>query len=69
MEPGAGLVDRTQALGLVVRTSDDQDQRVVRLSLSPKGADLLRALSARHIEELERLAPLLGPLLTETGGA
>ena len=60
-----GLVDRTQALGLVVRLPDEQDQRVVRLGLTEVGAERLRALSARHVEELQRMGPLLEGVLDE----
>ena len=60
-----GLVDRTQALGLVVRRPDPEDQRVVRLGLTEVGAERLRALSARHVEELQRLGPLLEAVRSE----
>lgn len=50
-----GLVDRAEAAGLVCRHTDAQDQRVVRLSLTPLGARLLEQLSRRHLEELDRL--------------
>jgi len=60
-QTAVGLVDRTQALGLVVRLPDDTDQRVVRLRLTEVGADRLRALSTRHLEELQRIGPLLDP--------
>lgn len=51
-----GLVDRAEAAGLVSRTRDDEDHRVVRLELTPSGAERLEALSALHLEELKRLA-------------
>jgi uncharacterized protein YeaO (DUF488 family) len=55
-----GLVDRADGAGLVSRTrDDDEDHRVVRLHLTESGADRLEALSALHLEELERLAPQL----------
>jgi len=54
-----GLIDRADAAGLVERTRDDRDHRVVRLRLSAAGAQRLEALSALHIEELERLAARL----------
>jgi len=50
-----GLVDRAEAAGLVGRTRDDDDRRVVRLHLTPDGADRLEGLSATHLEELARL--------------
>ena len=51
-----GLVDRADAGGLVIRTRDSDDHRVVRLSLSRTGERRLQALSAVHLEELQRLA-------------
>lgn len=51
-----GLVDRADAAGLVTRTRDPEDHRVVRLQLTKAGAERLEALSALHLEELERLA-------------
>jgi DNA-binding MarR family transcriptional regulator len=61
------LVDRTQALGLVERRPDAEDQRVVRLVLTPEGEERVRALTALHIEELRRLAPLLDTLVAGLG--
>ena len=54
-----GLVDRAEEAGLVTRTRDEHDQRVVRLGLTTEGAERLEALSALHLEELKRLAPHL----------
>jgi DNA-binding MarR family transcriptional regulator len=51
-----GLADRADAAGLVVRVRDPVDHRVVRLKLSTTGAECLEALSALHLEELERLS-------------
>lgn len=56
------LVDRTQALGLVQRVRDEQDQRRVKLVLTDRGLSVLRKLTDVHLEELRRLAPLLGEL-------
>lgn len=50
-----GLVDRADADGLVTRTRSEDDRRVVRLHLTELGAERLEALSALHLEELERL--------------
>ncbi len=49
------LVDRAEAAGLLGRIDDPEDQRVVRLRLTPDGADKVEALSAAHLEELSRL--------------
>ncbi|MHB1498581.1 MAG: MarR family winged helix-turn-helix transcriptional regulator [Acidimicrobiales bacterium] len=51
-----GLVDRAEAAGLVRRVRDLEDHRIVRLHLTDAGAGRLEALSALHIEELDRLA-------------
>lgn len=51
-----GLVDRADAAGLVTRTKDPEDHRVVRIQLTKVGAKRLEALSTLHLEELERLA-------------
>lgn len=51
------LVDRAEAAGLVDRTSDPHDHRVVRVSLTETGDEVLHALSAAHLEELSRLGP------------
>lgn len=52
-----GLVDRAESSGLVQRTEDEDDRRVVRLRLTEKGLGTLAALSELHLEELKRLAP------------
>jgi len=52
-----GLVDRAEAAGLLERLEDQDDRRVVRLRLTPKGAGILVQLSQTHLEELARLAP------------
>lgn len=51
-----GLVDRAEAAGLIRRSRTDTDHRVVRLHLTEEGAQRIEALSALHLEELERLA-------------
>ncbi|MGZ4688316.1 MAG: MarR family winged helix-turn-helix transcriptional regulator [Acidimicrobiia bacterium] len=54
-----GLVDRAEVAGLVRRSSDPDDQRVVRIRLTALGGRRLRQLSERHLEELARLRPQL----------
>jgi DNA-binding MarR family transcriptional regulator len=56
------LVDRTQVLGLIRRVRDGDDNRRVHLRLTRKGQNLLRKLTAVHLEELHRLTPVLGEL-------
>jgi len=61
------LVDRAQAAGLVSRQPDPDDHRVVRLHLTRDGEARLAALSALHVEELQRLAPRLRPIWADLG--
>jgi DNA-binding MarR family transcriptional regulator len=56
------LADRMTSAGFVERTQDEQDHRRVRLRLTEAGERVLRELTAVHLEELERLGPLLGEL-------
>jgi DNA-binding MarR family transcriptional regulator len=51
-----GLIDRADAAGLVERVRDPEDHRLVRLQLTAAGTKRLEALSAQHLEELQRLA-------------
>jgi DNA-binding MarR family transcriptional regulator len=51
-----GLIDRADAAGLVARIRDPEDHRIVRIQLTAKGSKRLEALSAQHLEELQRLA-------------
>jgi DNA-binding MarR family transcriptional regulator len=51
-----GLIDRADAAGLVQRIRDPEDHRLVRLQLTTAGSKRLDALSAQHLEELQRLA-------------
>lgn len=53
------LIDRADAAGLVYRTRDEEDHRLVRLNLTEDGSKRLKALSALHLQELKRLAPQL----------
>jgi DNA-binding MarR family transcriptional regulator len=57
-----GLVDRTVDAGLVVRLRDADDSRAVRLALTAAGKARIQRLSALHLAELSRLAPVLGHL-------
>ena len=58
-----GLVDRTQDLGLIERRRDVDDHRLVRLALTPLGHDRVNALAQAHLQELGRLAEVLGALV------
>ena len=57
-----GLVNRAENAGLVTRTVDRRDQRVVRLALTDAGERILAELTAAHLEELRRLTPALQTL-------
>lgn len=59
-----GLVDRAEGAGLVERTEDQDDRRIVRLRLTEKGQGILMALSRGHLEELRRMAPEMRALWT-----
>jgi DNA-binding MarR family transcriptional regulator len=59
-----GLVDRAESAGLVERTEDQDDRRIVRLRLTGKGQGVLAALTQLHLEELRRLAPDMRALWT-----
>jgi DNA-binding MarR family transcriptional regulator len=60
----SGLVDRLETLGLVVRETSSQDGRVSVLCLSRAATKKLDALSSTHQEEIRRLRPVLGELLS-----
>lgn len=57
------LAYRTERAGLIERVRDDEDQRVVRLRLSPDGERVIAALSRAHLEELGRLGILFESLI------
>jgi DNA-binding MarR family transcriptional regulator len=57
------LIDRAEAAGLVQRGPDDGDGRVIRVRLTPDGEERLSRLSAAHLSELRRLAPVLEHLV------
>jgi DNA-binding MarR family transcriptional regulator len=57
-----GLLDRCQAADLIVRTQAPDDRRVVRVSLTPKGEDLLAHLTERNLGSLRTLGSLVEAL-------
>ena len=59
----AELVDRLAEAGLVERRHDPGDQRRVLLNLTARADERLAGLSAAHLEELERMAPMLQQML------
>ena len=58
------LVDRAQAAGLVERTPDGEDGRVVRVRLTSEGDRILRQLTRAHLHHLHDLATVLDQLVT-----
>jgi DNA-binding MarR family transcriptional regulator len=59
-----GLVDRLSSLGFVIRRTGRPDRRRVLVVLTPAGRRVLDRLTAAHRDELRRLGPRLGALLT-----
>jgi DNA-binding MarR family transcriptional regulator len=57
-----GLVDRVVRDGLVRRTRDSASKSVVRVTLTPAGADKLGALADAHLQEIAHLAPTMHTL-------
>jgi DNA-binding MarR family transcriptional regulator len=53
------LINRAQAGGLVERSRDEADARVVRLKLTPLGEQRIMQLTQLHIDELSQLEPML----------
>jgi DNA-binding MarR family transcriptional regulator len=62
------LVDRAAAAGLVERTRDPQDGRVVRVRLTDAGDRILQELTPAHLARLNELAVVLDDLVTQYGG-
>jgi DNA-binding MarR family transcriptional regulator len=62
-----GLVDRAERAGLLRRSRDLADARVVRLNLTELGQDRIAALAQLHLAELARLAPFLRPVVAGSG--
>lgn len=59
-----GLADRAERAGLLQRTRDATDARLVRLTLTELGEQRIAALTELHLVELARLAPVLQHLVT-----
>jgi DNA-binding MarR family transcriptional regulator len=56
------LVGRTERAGYVQRERDADDGRVVRVRLTPKGAETIRGLAKAHETELRTLETMLRTL-------
>jgi DNA-binding MarR family transcriptional regulator len=61
------LVDRAERAGLVRRHTDERDLRRSIIKLTPTGEQLLRAMVAEHIQELERLSDRIIQSLRSVG--
>jgi DNA-binding MarR family transcriptional regulator len=57
------LINRAESGGLVGRWRDETDARLIRIRLTEDAEQRLRSLSAAHLDELRRLAPVLAHLL------
>ena len=62
------LIDRAEAAGLVERWGDDGDGRITRVRLTAGGEQRLDRLAAAHLDELQRLAPVLEHLTARADG-
>jgi DNA-binding MarR family transcriptional regulator len=56
----AGLIERAVQHRLVRRTQDKTDRRVVNVSLTASGKEILSRLSRLHLEETHRIQEFLG---------
>jgi DNA-binding MarR family transcriptional regulator len=63
------LIDRAEVAGLVERTPDRDDGRIVRVRLTEDGDRIVRNLTRAHLERLHDLAAVLSNLVTRQGGA
>ena len=63
------LVDRAEAAGLVERTPDREDGRVVRVRLTRDGDRVLHKLTRAHLERLRELATVLDELVAKHDAA
>jgi len=59
------LVDRAEMAGLVRRTPDAQDARLVRVRLTGRGERILDELTPAHLIELHSLAAVLDELVAD----
>ena len=59
------LVDRAEAAGLVERTRDPADGRVVRVRLTADGDRVVHKLTRAHLERLHELATVLDELVNK----
>ena len=60
------LVNRAELGELVVRHSDPDDARVIRVRVTATAGRLLNKLTEAHLEELRRLSTMLRPMVGDT---
>ena len=63
------LVDRAEVAGLVERTPDPDDGRVVRVRMTEAGERILQQLTPAHLDRLHELAVVLNELVTQYDSA
>ncbi len=59
------LVDRAELAGLVRRTADPRDARLVRVRLTGRGSRILDELTPAHLVQLHSLAAILNRLVAD----
>ena len=57
-----GIVDRSCRIGIVARRPHAEDHRFIEVALTPRGEQVLEALTQSHLDELKRLVPTLKAL-------
>jgi DNA-binding MarR family transcriptional regulator len=62
-QSGVELVNRLEAGGFVVRSTDPSDRRRTALKLTKEAEHLLDQLAATHLNELRGMVPMLEQLL------
>ena len=62
------LVDRAEAAGLVERTPDQADGRVVRVRLTADGEEVVQKLTREHLDRLHELAAVLDEFVVVHNG-
>jgi len=62
-----GLVDRLEALDLVIRSTSAEDRRRALLTLTDKAEAVLARLTVAHRDEIKRLGPVLQQVLDRFG--
>ena len=62
------LVDRAQAAGLVERTPDPDDGRMVRVRLTTEGDLVLQKLTRAHLDQLHDLTAVLNEFVSSHDG-